>query len=139
MQHILADFASFFSTRILIRGAPAQSRAPCPGLHLLGTVRGHAVLSVGTRPVASRNLRRAGCFGREVKTLRITGSASAFDPTPCQLTPALAAVPNRIRATAAEVQTGRGSAAGEEEEEIPLQEQTPQPGCHGDRPVRVGG
>ncbi len=103
---------------------------PCPGLHLLGAVRGHAVLPTRPRPFAAGDLRGLRSSEGKLKHLGITAPsrstlAYANEHRPWQLYRAvfealLAPLPERLAGPA----------------EVPLQEQAGQPGLDGDRPMR---
>jgi hypothetical protein len=108
------------------------------GFHVLGAVRGHAVLSGREMRIAVRNFRGAGRIGRTIEAFGIAGRAGSFHPGVCQRAPALAAVPDGVSTTAGEVSARGGPCARQEETQVPFQEQAVEFGCYRHCPVRFG-
>src|ERR1019366_9024219 len=75
MQHFLAGVEAVFAWGFRGGRQGAQSRAARAGFHQLGPVQGHAVLPVGTRAFATRDLRRSGVLRGTVEAFGGAGGA----------------------------------------------------------------
>ena len=100
IEHFQSDVATVFPPRVRAGGAGTPCRAPCPRLYLLGSVRGHAVLSSWASPVAARDLRRAGCQRRQAAASGIGRRAQPLHSGLCQRASPLATVSQRVLSTA---------------------------------------
>src|SRR5206468_12575810 len=120
----LQPIAPVVSARRVSEGRDgAEGRAPCARVHLLGPVRGDAVLPAGPGTLVARDLRRAGQLRGQVGPPGHRGAASR-DPGVRERAPPLGAVPRCVSGAAGTVSSGRRGPS------VPLQEQAALAGCH---------
>src|SRR5215218_4899752 len=115
MQYFFSGVEAVFARGVREGGEGAQGRAARAGFHELGPVHGHAVLPVGARAFAARDLRRPRLLRRAVEA---SGSASGAEEIHfglCQSESAVGTLPDGIRADAVEM-PGTGRKPGRAEE-----------------------
>src|SRR6266568_9263257 len=120
MQRLPADSQDLFQNGVRATRPKAQGRTTCPRLHLLGSVRGDAVLPSGPGPVASRDLWRPGVGGRDAQPPRNRRRAGTLDVVLRECPPAVAALRVAVLRSARSVPRDRAEASAEVQECIAL-------------------
>lgn len=75
MQHLQPDIGIVPENGVLGTGTGDKSGATCARFHVLGTVRGDAVLPVGLGALVTRNLWETGGLRRQAEALGSSASA----------------------------------------------------------------
>jgi len=132
LQHLQPAAQALPTHRISSAGQGPPGRAPCPGLHLLGPVRGDAVLPARPSALAAGNLRRVGQLRGQADPSGDHGTGPGHTGLRQRASP-VAALSGGVRGTAGALRGGRARPPA-----VPFQEQARQCGLHGDRAVCQG-
>ncbi len=125
MQCLLAAFATSFTRTVRPGCQTTSSRVRRQGVHVLGAVRGHAVLPGGAFELAARSLPGAGWMRIAAEASGHRHRAEEIDPGLCQRQSPLGTLPVDIHSVAGQV-SGRDSDA--QLPQVSFQEQADEPG-----------